>query len=90
MNGCHWPSSPRLCDESVNYGKPGDWAVAVGSIQKDDFVLLHIFGNTKGATTWRHNHPHPAFSADGQRVYFNVNEGRWTTLMVAQCAAGKL
>ena len=65
-------------------GQPGDWAVAVGSMDKDDFVLLHIFGNTQGAKTWRHNHPHPAFSADGRRVYFNVNAGEWTTLTVAQ------
>lgn len=68
------------------YGKPGDWAVAVGSMAKDDWVVLQIFGNSKGATTWRHNHPHPAFSGDGRRVYYNVNEGQWTTLMVAQSA----
>ncbi len=73
-----------------NYGKPGDWAVAIGSCTSDDFVLLHVFGNSQGATSWRHNHPHPSFSADGQRVYFNVNEGRWTSLMVAEASkAGK-
>lgn len=70
-----------------NYGHPGDWAVAVGSTEKDEFVLLHVFGNTQGARTWRHNHPHPAFSADGRRVYYNINESNWTTLMVAE--AGK-
>lgn len=32
-------------------GSPGDWAVAVGSTTKDDFVLLHIFGNSQGAKT---------------------------------------
>jgi hypothetical protein len=68
-------------------GKPGDWAVAIGSLSKDDFVLLHVFANGAGAKTWRHNHPHPAFSADGKRVYFNTNSGKWTTLMVAECAA---
>ena len=72
-----------------NYGKPGDWAVAVGSTTKDEFVLLQVFGNSQGATSWRHNHPHPAFSADGKRVYYNVNQGRWTTLMVAQSAEVK-
>ncbi|MCC9608311.1 hypothetical protein LOC68_10920 [Blastopirellula sp. JC732] len=65
------------------YGEPGDWAIAVGSMTRDDFVLIDIFGNTKGAKSWRHNHPHPAFSADGQRIYYNVNEGTWTTLRVA-------
>lgn len=68
------------------YGKPGDWAVAVGSTTKDEFVLLDVFGNTQGAKSWRSNHPHPTFSADGRRVYYNVNAGRWTTLMVAECA----
>lgn len=68
------------------YRNPGDWAVAVASMEKDDWVLLHLFDNTKGATTWRDNHPHPQFSPDGRRVYFNVNEGRWTTLMVAEYA----
>lgn len=69
------------------YGAPGDWAVAIGSTTADDFVLVHVFGNTQGAKTWRHNHPHPAFSADGNRVYYNVNAGRWTTLMVAERGA---
>jgi hypothetical protein len=65
------------------YGNPGDWAVAVGSMISDDFVLLDIFGNTRGAKSWRRSHPHPVFSADGKRIYYNVNEGPWTTLMVA-------
>ena len=68
------------------WGNPGDWAVAVGSLQKDDWVVLQIFSNARGATTWRHNHPHPSFSADGHRIYYNVNEGVWTTLMVAECS----
>jgi hypothetical protein len=68
------------------YRNPGDWAVAVGSMAKDDWVILEIFDNTKGAKTWRHNHPHPTLSADGQRVYFNVNSGPWTELRVAECA----
>lgn len=68
-------------------GRPGDWAIAVGSMTRDDFVLLDLFGNTRGARSWRPNHPHPVFSADGQRIYYNVNEGRWTTLMVAATAS---
>lgn len=69
------------------WGKPGDWAVAVGSMEKDDWAVLQIFGNSQGAKTWRHNHPHPSFSADGKRIYYNINEGPWTTLMVAESAA---
>ena len=66
------------------WGKSGNWAVAVGSMTKDDFVVLTMFDNTKGALTWRKNHPHPTFSADGKRLYFNTNDGKWTRLMVAE------
>jgi hypothetical protein len=69
-------------------GNPGDWAIAVGSTTRDDFVVLDIFGNTGGAKSWRPSHPHPVFSADGRRIYYNVNESPWTTLMVA--TAGSL
>lgn len=69
------------------FGQPGFWAIAVGSVTKDDFVVLTTFDNTQGATSWRHNHPHPAFSADGKRIYYNVNDGPWTRLFVAEAAA---
>ncbi len=66
------------------FGKPGHWAIGIGSTTKDEFVIVDLFDNTKGATSWRHNHPHPAFSADGKRVYYNVNDGPWTRLTVAE------
>ena len=66
------------------FGKERDWGIAVGSTEKDEFVVLHTFDNSKGATTWRRNHPHPVFNADGRRIYYNVNDGPWTTLMVAE------
>jgi Tol biopolymer transport system component len=66
------------------YGKPGLWAIGVGPTQGDDYAVIYMFDNSHGATTWRHNHPHPHFSADGKRIYFNVNEGQWTQLMVAE------
>lgn len=66
------------------WGKSGNFAVAVGSMTKDDWVVLTMFDNTKGARTWRKNHPHPTFNADGKRLYFNVNDGPWTRLMVAE------
>lgn len=65
------------------FGRPGYWAVAVGSTAEDAFELVDLFDNSKGATSWRHNHPHPVFSADGRRIYYNVNSGPWTQLMVA-------
>jgi Tol biopolymer transport system component len=66
------------------FGKPNFWGIAVGSMLKDEFVIVDLFDNSKGARTWRHNHPHPSFSADGRRIYYNVNDGPWTRLMVAE------
>lgn len=66
------------------YGKPGMWGIAVGPTTGDDYAVIYLFDNAHGATSWRHNHPHPHFSADGQRIYFNVNQGKWTQLFVAE------
>lgn len=66
------------------FGKPGFWAIGIGSTTGDEFIVVDLFDNTQGAKSWRHNHPHPSFSADGKRVYYNVNDGRWTRLMVAE------
>ena len=65
-------------------GHPGEWVIAVGSMEEDAFVFVDRFNNTHGATSWRRNHPHPVFSADGKRLYYNVNSGPWTTLMMAE------
>lgn len=65
-------------------GSKGEWGVAVGDLVSGGYVLLARFEGAQGATTWRKNHPHPAFSADGKRIYYNVNEGKWTRLMVAE------
>jgi len=37
-----------------------------------------------GAASWRVSHPHPVFSADGQRIYFNKSNGEFTQLFVAE------
>lgn len=66
------------------FGKPRHWAIGIGSTTKDEFVVVDQFDNSQGAKSWRRNHPHPAFSADGKRVYYNVNDGSWTRLMVAE------
>ncbi len=48
-------------------------------------ALLFTHPDDRPATTsWRRPHPHPVFNASNQRVYFNVNEGSWTRLYVAQ------
>ena len=67
-------------------GPKGFWGVAVGDTRGGRFRVLHRFNNSKGATSWRKNHPHPIFSRDGRRIYFNVNEANWTQLYVAEAA----
>lgn len=66
------------------FGAGGKWAIGIGSTTADEFVVVDVFDNSKGAKSWRRSHPHPAFSADGKRVYYNVSDGAWTRLMVAE------
>jgi len=65
-------------------GKKGEWGVAVCDAAGTDWTWIAKFQGDEGATTWRKNHPHPAFSPDGKRIYYNVNSGPWTTLHVAE------
>ena len=67
-------------------GPRGHWGIAVGDTRGHQFQVLHRFDNSKGATTWRKNHPHPIFSPDNRRIYFNVNETNWTQLYVAEAS----
>lgn len=60
------------------------WGVGVGDATNGEFVLVHRFDNSKGARSWRVSHPHPAFSPDGRRLYFNVSQDDWTRLFVAE------
>jgi Tol biopolymer transport system component len=65
------------------------WAIAVGDFSSGGCVILHRFDNSQGAKSWRRAHPHPVFSPDGRRIYFNVNSGRWTRLFVAECSPAR-
>lgn len=65
-------------------GKPNDWGIMVGDIRGGDYALLYSGSEGRGARSWRKNHPHPIFSADNRRVYFNVNSGEFTQLYVAE------
>ena len=65
-------------------GKKTDWGVAVGDLAGKRYKILHRFNNAEGAKSWRVSHPHPYFSADGRRIYFNVSDGKWTQLYVAE------
>lgn len=70
---------------SRNVGGKGDeWGIQVADMNGGKWVLLHSFATNGGAKSWRRNHPHPIFSADGKRIYYNVNDGPFTRLMVAE------
>lgn len=93
MRGNHPSVSPAgnlfvkdgVLDEKLG-GMGGEWGIVVCDVRGDEFQLLHRFDNSQGARSWRKNHPHPIFSPDGQRIYFNVNDGPWTRLFVAEAA----
>jgi len=60
------------------------WRVLICDVRGKEFVTIHEAEPNRGATSWRPCDPHPAFSHDGQRLYFNVNGPKWTRLHVAE------
>lgn len=73
-------------DSLLDPSSSGAWSIVVGNLALGESLLIHRFDNSKGASSWRRSHPHPVFSQDGKRIYFNVSDGPWTRLMVAQPA----
>jgi hypothetical protein len=67
-------------------GPKRHWAIVTGGFSSSDCTIIHQFDNSRGAASWRRSHPHPVFSPDGRRVYFNVSEDQWTRLYVAEPA----
>jgi len=65
-------------------GRPGEWGIVVCRTDGAGYALIHRFDNSRGARSWRVSHPHPVFSADGKRIYFNVSDTAWTRLFVAE------
>lgn len=65
-------------------GKPNEWGILVADMIGGKWTLLHSFEQNRGARSWRRNDPHPAFSADGKRIYYNTSDGQFTRLMVAE------
>jgi Tol biopolymer transport system component len=65
-------------------GKATDWGIVVGRLSDGKFTVIHTADNSHGARSWRVSHPHPSFSPDGKRIYFNVNSGEFTRLFVAE------
>lgn len=60
------------------------WGVVLADTKGTGQIVLHHFDNSHGAKSWRVSHPHPAFSADGKRIYFNVSDGEFTRLFAAE------
>ncbi|MBI1372512.1 MAG: hypothetical protein GC159_07100 [Phycisphaera sp.] len=72
------------------FGAPKDWwQILVGDTKTGESVMLYRFDHAQGAKSWRKSHPHPAFSPDGKRIYFNVSDGRWTRLFVAEASSAE-
>ncbi|HUE73756.1 MAG TPA: hypothetical protein VMP01_22950 [Pirellulaceae bacterium] len=65
-------------------GLRGQWAVLVADLGGESHAIVHKFAGDRGAKSWRVSHPHPIFSADGKRIYYNVNAGEHTQLYVAE------
>ena len=76
--------SDGLTEGSFSGGPPGEWAVLVADLRGDHYAILQKFAGNRGARSWRVSHPHPVFSADSKRVYYNVNATEHTQLCVAE------
>jgi len=65
-------------------GERNEWGIVLADPKGTGQIVIHQFDNSHGADSWRRSHPHPVFSADGKRIYFNVSSGPWTQLHVAE------
>jgi hypothetical protein len=95
----NWPKSPYLrgnhpstsrdgrlmvSDGMLDAKNPKEWVIVMGDLRTGERVVLHRFDQSQGAKSWRRSHPHPVFSADGRRIYYNVSDGPFTRLFVAE------
>ncbi|WP_265593372.1 hypothetical protein [Verrucomicrobium sp. BvORR034] len=65
------------------------WGIILADARGGQHLMLHQFKNDEGARSWRRSHPHPIFSPDGKRIYFNISEGPWTRLYVAEITSAQ-
>jgi len=65
-------------------GRRTDWGVVLADADGTGQVIIHKFDNSHGARSWRVSHPHPVFRPDGKRIYYNVSDGEFTRLFVAE------
>ncbi len=89
------PDGKVFASDGKESKKEKEWVVIVGkavpaksSQDSAAYTIIDKFDNNQGAASWRRNHPHPVFSADGKRLYYNVNDGPWTRLVVAEAGDG--
>src|SRR6185295_10482451 len=59
-------------------GTKNEWGVVLADAKGTGQIIIHKFDNSRGAESWRRSHPHPVFSADGRRLYYNVSDGEFT------------
>lgn len=87
LRGMHPSISPDgrlMVTDGIVEGKLTDWCIMVADMSGEKWQVLHTFDQSKGAKSWRRSDPHPAFSADGKRIYYNTSDGEFTRLMVAE------
>ncbi len=65
-------------------GEKNEWGIVLADAKGTGQIIIHKFDNSHGAESWRRSHPHPIFSADGKRIYYNVSDGEFTRLFVAE------
>ena len=83
------PDGRLFVTDTTLTAEPGQGQIVVGAMDGTGYSVVHKMGVSRGARSWRVSHAHPVFSADSKRIYFNVNEGQWTELYVAECGAAK-
>jgi len=88
LRGSHPSASPDgrliVSDGILDPANLKEWAIVVVDAGTGKWVTLHRFDQSQGARSWRRNDPHPIFSADGRRIYYNVSDGPFTRLCVAE------
>lgn len=84
---CFTPDGRRLITDFL--AEDGRWGLAQSDLTAPGWRTIFLApAPGPGTTSWRPPHQHPAVSADGRRVYFNVNLGPWCVCHVAELPEG--